>query len=119
MPKPITPEGAIAFVPSLDGEHIAGLDPKQRVAVFSTTYGGVRQIPGDLEGLRPIRWSRDARFLYVYRRTEVPARVYRVDPSNGHKQLVKELAPDDPTGIVDMYPLVMTPDARVFVYTYD
>jgi hypothetical protein len=49
---------------------------------------------------------------------QVPARVFRLDPFTGRRDLWKEFAPSDPAGIVEVQAIVMTPDAASYAYTY-
>jgi hypothetical protein len=48
----------------------------------------------------------------------LPARVYRLDPASGQKQVWRELMPADNPGITDIGPILITPDARTYVYEY-
>ena len=70
-------------------------------------------------GVVPLRWSRDGHSMYVYAREELPARVYRVDITSGSMELWKEIRPADPTGIVGISTIDISPDARTYAYTYE
>jgi hypothetical protein len=54
----------------------------------------------------------------VFRRNELPAKIYRYDSTTGRKQLGKELNPPDPTGIIQVNRFISTPDGSVYVYNY-
>jgi hypothetical protein len=49
-----------------------------------------------------IRWSSDGRTLYIYRTQDMPLtfRVSRFDPATSRKELLKEITPADPVGIL-------------------
>src|SRR6266849_2698840 len=91
-----TPEGANALDPSPDGKFLAGLDAENNLAVFPLDGGQPHAVPGVPKGFIPIRWSPDSRHLYIYRRSDVPTKVYRVDWKSGRQEIVQELMPSDP-----------------------
>ena len=88
---------------------IAALGSDFRISLVPVEGGEPRESPG-LGRAAPIRWSADGRSLFVRGREGVPARVYRVDPSTGQRELLKELLPSDPTGIAIVDSVQMTPD---------
>jgi len=118
-PQPVTPGGANAQLPSPEGKYLAGLDAQNKLTVYAVESGQSYSVPAVPKGFMPIRWSPDARYLYVYRRSDVPCKIYRVDWRSGRQEFVQELIPSDPAGIIEISPVVMTPDARLFVYSYD
>jgi hypothetical protein len=75
-------------------------------------------IPGLEPEDTPARWSADGRFLYVYRREALPARVFRLEIATGRKELWKELMPADGAGVVDLSPVLPAPDGLSYVYGY-
>jgi hypothetical protein len=66
----------------------------------------------------PLQWTPDGKFLYVFRYGELPARVFRLDPFTGRREIWKEFAPSDPAGAVEVRSIAITPDARSYAYTY-
>jgi len=118
-PHAVTPEGARANLPSPDGKYLAGFDAEHNVTVFSLEGGQPRGVPGIPRGFIPTRWSPDGRYLYVFGRSVVPCKVYRVDWRSGHQELIQELIPNDPAGVFEVFTLVMTPEAELFVYDLD
>jgi hypothetical protein len=46
----------------------------------------------------------------------MPIKVYRLDSSTGHKELLKEITPADPAGIFWPNNIFMTPDGKCYVY---
>jgi hypothetical protein len=63
-------------------------------------------------------WTADSKALYVYNREGLPARVYRVDVHSGRKELWRELMPADPAGVAGVRRVLVTPDARAYVYGF-
>ncbi len=47
-----------------------------------------------------------------------PARVYRLNLASGHKELWKEITLSDPAGIYAIDSILLTPDGKACVYTY-
>ncbi len=116
--RPITPEGVLGGVLSPDGKVIAVTGPGRKLALYDVEGGDPRPVPGDTAGYSPIRWSADGRTVYVRRPGEVPIQVYRLDLATGRKELWREIAPYDPTGILYIAPILITPDGKSYAYSY-
>ncbi|HZQ24187.1 MAG TPA: protein kinase [Terriglobales bacterium] len=116
--RPITPEGSTAYVISPDGQYTAALDANESTQIYPLAGGAPRPIPGLVAAEIPVQWSQDGSSLYVFRKGEVPLNVYRVNIRNGTRDLVRELAPPDKSGVVGVGPIAMTRDASSFVFSY-
>ena len=121
-PRPITPEG-VTLLPtsgtvSPDGRTIPALGPDRRIMLYPAEPGEPRPAPGLQPDELPIRWTPDGRAMWVFRPSEVPAKIYQVDMTSGERKLWKELTPPDPAGVLTMGPIVMTPDGKSYVYSY-
>ena len=86
--------------------------------LYPITPGEPRPVPGLELGELPIQWSPDGKFLYVYRRGDIPAKVTRVDLSSGKRELWKALVPGDTTGLEEVANVWLTPDGRSYVYNH-
>ena len=119
-PRAVSPEGLAAGpVPaSPNGQFVAAVGSDSTVLICRTDAGAPRALPGSLPGDVPIVWSADGRSLYVYKRNELPARIFRVDVETGHREHWKDVAPADRTGLDRIDSIVMTPDARAYAYGY-
>ena len=117
-PHPVTPEGVAAFRISPDGHYVAAHGPNASLILCSTDTGAVAQIPGIEPGDTSAQWSADSTALYVYHFGEKPARVFRLDIHTGKRTLVRELEPSQRAGVVSIAPIVMSPDATRFAYSY-
>jgi hypothetical protein len=119
-PHAIAPEGVngTAFAVSPDGQLVAGIGPDQKGYLYPSAGGEPRSIPGLEPGDLPINWGQDGRSLYVYQPGEVPAKVYRLDLTNGHKTLWKQLVPGDSAGVATLGPILVTPDGKTYVYGF-
>jgi Tol biopolymer transport system component len=119
-PVPVSPEGITGGGGSIspDGRFVAALGPEGKIVLYPTSRGEPLAVPGVSALEFPLQWSPDAKFLYVMRAGQVPARVSRLDPFTGRRELWKEFAPPDPAGVVEVQGIVMTPDAASYAYTY-
>ena len=67
----------------------------------------------------------DGRSLFVLNRRNalnrwkrLTANMYTLDVATGRRQLWKELVAPDPSGVVFIGPIQITPDGRAYAYTY-
>jgi serine/threonine protein kinase/Tol biopolymer transport system component len=118
--RPISPEGisATQFVVSPDGKQVAAAGADRRGYLFPVGGGDSEAIPGFTPGDTPVGWSGDGKYLYTYSVGDLPAKVQRLELATGHKQLWKQLMPSDTAGITDIGPILITPDAKAYVYEY-
>ena len=80
--------------------------------------GTARPVPGLTLDDQFIRWSLDGRAVYVFRRWPLPFRFERVDLATGRRELVREVAPADKTGVGRSYRGWLAEDARFYAYDY-
>lgn len=117
-PRPLTPEGTTEWLLiSPDGRSLIASDAQGQRS-FYPVEGGAPQPIQHLESAdQIIGWSGDGRLLYVANVNEMPIRVYRFDPSNGRKELLKEIMPADPAGIFGYHYVFLTPDGKGYAYS--
>jgi len=123
-PQPITDEGVIALLVSPDGKRVVVWAPDQTLdgKYYLSPIDGSESTPitGLELGDTPIRWSADGRSLYV-RSGESSVSIWRIDLSNGHRELRTQIVPD-PVGFLgfEVTPggVQITPDGKSYVYTY-
>ncbi len=120
QPKALTPEGyrLVSRSGSPDNKSIVVVGPDRRRYFYQLQGGEPTPIPGLEPDESPTGWSADGRSLYVFRRRDVPARVFRLDVASGKRELWKELMPSDGAGIQDISPVIPTPDGQEYVYGY-
>ncbi len=104
---------------SPDGARFAAVDPDGAVSIYPVAGGAADRVRGVEKREVPIRWSADGRSIFVFRRGELPGRIVRVDLESGRREVVSELVPADPTGILSVSHPQITPDGRAWVYTYN
>jgi Tol biopolymer transport system component len=117
--RPITPEGYRGWFRAVspDGRYIPARGPDGKAYLYPIEGGE----PSTLPGFGPLDvasgWSDDGR-LRVYKRGDLPLRVYLLDLRTGQKELWKSLMPGDSAGVADLGPVLATLDGKTYVYTY-
>ncbi len=122
-PRPISPEGVNptgygTHTLSPDGRFVAALGPDRKAYLYPVDGGDPKPIPGLAEGEAPMQWSGDGRALYVLRRDEIPAKVFKLLVSTGKRERWRDIMPADPAGIPAIDTLLVTPDGASYVYGY-
>ena len=115
-PLPITPEGTVGKWVSPDGNLLVAVDPDRRFWLYPTAGGQPRALFGIAPGEDPIRWSADAKYLFVAS-DGIPARVNRVEVINGRRRLAWKVAPSDLAGVWNIWPVLVTSDGKSYVYS--
>ncbi len=120
-PRAISPEGYRSqnSTMSPDGKTVAAIGPDRRYYLYPLEGGEPTAISGIAELEIPVGWTGDGRGLFVYRRGDYPARVFRLDVATGKRELWRELTPPDPAGISSISPPNITPDGKAYVYSYN
>src|SRR5205807_1623545 len=116
---PLTPEGLAGTILSPDGKSIIASKRGEKGVIVSTDTGETRPIPGLTDEDNLARWSADGRSLYLFQ-GKMPMKLYRLDLATGRRELLKEIVPSDPSGVVliNEFPLV-TPDGKSYAYTLE
>ena len=119
-PQALTPEGYRSFLRTVspDGKFVAASGPDQRLHLYPLAGGEPTPLSRLTIGDIPRQWSADGRSLYISRRGEVPAKVYRFDVATGRKELWRELIPADSAGVGDIPSVCPTRDGSAYAYTY-
>ncbi|PYS83938.1 MAG: hypothetical protein DMF67_06610 [Acidobacteria bacterium] len=117
--RPVTPEGVVGHVVSPDGKFVVAADREDKAppALYPLDGGEPQALRGVESGDFVIGFGDDGRSLYVAQ-TGIPARVYRVEPATGRRELWREVSPADTTGLLFLTPPRVTPDGRAYAYTY-
>jgi eukaryotic-like serine/threonine-protein kinase len=120
-PTPLTPEGwdIHGEAVSPDGRRVLAIGPVGEVAIWPVDGGEPRSIEGLGVNDIPAGWTADGRGVYVFRRGELPARVTRLDLTSGRTHLVKTLMPPDPVGVGSLSSVLVTPDGRTIIYSFE
>jgi Tol biopolymer transport system component len=120
-PRPITPEGvspaSYSQSVSPDGRFVLAVDPDGSSAVYSIETGERKPILGMKLGEQAAGWTGNGESIYAYR-PSVPAHIYQVELKSGRRQLWKELAPPDLTGVYFLRPPHISADGKSYAYNY-
>jgi hypothetical protein len=123
-PRPVTPEILVipekldANLVSPDGKFIESRDLDGKAHLYPLAGGDPRPIQGMEKDNVWVNWSNDGRSGYIRDGADVPARILRLDPSTGRKQLMFELAPEDTVGLSRIRAVKVVPDGKSYAYTY-
>jgi len=101
---------------SPDGKNVAVTGPDQRYYLYPIAGGEPQPIPGVTAQDRIEGWTADGRSLFVHRRGELPALVYKLDVATGKKELWKSLMPVESAGLGDVGGVILSRDGRSYVY---
>jgi serine/threonine protein kinase len=113
--QPITAEGTRNCRVSPDSRYAVASN-LTGISVYPIDGGEARVLP-DSAGMLPIQWA-DNHSILAFTQGELPSRVFRIDTTNGKRQLVRELVPGDLAGVSQLQTVVTTPNASSFVYSY-
>ena len=89
-PRPVTDEDTWGVAISPDGELVAAIGLDGPISIWPVEGGPSRPLPGSSPGDRPASWSGDGRSLWIFRRGEVPARIFSVDVATGRRSLLED-----------------------------
>jgi eukaryotic-like serine/threonine-protein kinase len=121
-PRAISPEGIVSALPgfavSADGKSVAAIAENRKATLFPVDGGTSKAIPGVEEGEYPLRFSPDGKWIYVWKRGDVPAKVTRVEVETGKREPFKELIPADPSGVERISNVLVTPDGKGYAYCF-
>jgi Tol biopolymer transport system component len=119
-PRALTPEGYRAFTRGVspDGTGVLVIGPDRKRYLYRLAGGEPADVASLSEEDTVSGWGTDGNHLYVYRRRDIPGRLYRLDLSTGNRELVREFMPADGAGIVDIAPIMVTPDGKSYVYGF-
>ncbi|MFN8095508.1 MAG: protein kinase [Vicinamibacteria bacterium] len=117
-PRPVTPRGFLQARAHPDGRSFAVLGPEAgSLLTVSLDEGAApRKVPGQHEGRRLLRVSRDGRSVLACQDNAAPNHLFRIDLATGVETLLATLMPPDPAGVWSIQPVVANADGA-YVYT--
>jgi eukaryotic-like serine/threonine-protein kinase len=116
-PQALTPKRTWGVLVSPDGRSVAAIGTDQAITIWPVDGKGPIPVNGSEIGDRPVAWSRDGE-LWLFRRSEVPGQVFKLDINTGRRYVWKTLIPPDPTGVYSIIQFQVTPSGHAYAYTY-
>jgi hypothetical protein len=117
-PKPFTPEGVGIGPISPDGKRVAAAGPDGKKYLYFVDGGKPEPLPALAPEDELIGWSKDGLSLFVTRPGAIPAVVERFVLATQERVPFVRIEPTDPTGIVAITSIQVTPDGKSYAYRY-
>jgi Tol biopolymer transport system component len=117
-PLPITPPLVIGALPTPDGMAVLGRAADRKFYLFPIAGGTPRLVSTLQSGDVPVRFADDGRSLFVTTFGKMPALLTKVDLATGARTAWKEAMPADTAGLMNVGPILVTPDGKNTVYSY-
>jgi hypothetical protein len=86
------------------------------IQILPVAGGAGLKVPGTAAGTAPLAWCRDDSLL-VYKRSEIPARVMRLNLKSGASTLWREVAPAERTGLRSIQMIRVAADCQTYLYS--
>lgn len=104
---------------SPDGESVMALGADGLPVIHSTRGDAPPAVvPGGRSSDVPIVWSEDGRYVFTHPRGKASLTIERLDVTNGERIAWQEIRPHDAAGIVDIFPIRLTPDGERYAFSY-
>jgi Tol biopolymer transport system component len=117
-PTRVAPDGVIGTLITPDNTRVLGR-ASDRHYYFFPVSGGAPQPIATMQGSDiPTRFSADGRYLYVTTFGRIPAVVTKIDLVAGTREKWREVVPSDRAGLINVGPVLVTPDGKTMVYSY-
>ena len=124
-PRAVTPSGVGGTSLSGDGRFLCARAADGEWYLYSTDTTETHKVVGLVPGEEPTQWTADGKFLYVRSADEprpgepaITARVYRLDPRTGRRELWKEIRPVNPSAGGAIGEILFSADGKACVYTH-
>jgi len=117
-PRPVTPEATANGTVSPDGRQILYSKTDGTYFIQAAGGGAVRLVPGLTPDDGLIGWSADGRWINLFRAATVSYLLERLDLASGRRELIREVAPADRTGVLGPWGATLTDDTKSYAYSY-
>jgi serine/threonine protein kinase len=117
-PRAITPENVSGTQVTPDGRYVLGRATDRKFYLYPIAGGAPVPVPALKTGDVPTHFSADGRSLFVATFGKIPAMLYKIDLASGTRTLWREAMPADPSGLINVGPILVTPDGATTVYSY-
>ena len=117
VPRAVTPEGTTGGWISPDGQLAVVENGSGQKLIVPIADGEPRVLPFLTADQSVVRWTPDGRSLLVHNSVQVPDPLERVEISTGRRELLRMLAPPDPSCVLSIGPVVVADDLTTYAYT--
>jgi eukaryotic-like serine/threonine-protein kinase len=116
--RPVTPPGVAATIATADSKFLLGTDAQRKRWLYPVAGGDPVPFPVKLaDDELVMRFEADGKSVLVRTRA-VPVKVSRVFLDSGRRELVRQIAPPDPAGVLTIAGIAFTPDCKSYAYSY-
>ena len=116
--KAVTPEGTFGCLTSPDGKMVAVYTAEQKTVLYPLGGGEPRPVPQLTPEDAVAGWGADGRALLVWRQSQMPVRLERLDLASGRRTLVREISPADRSAVIGINAIALSPDEKSYAYGY-
>ena len=114
--RAVTPEKTSDPIISPDGKLVLARNQSLTFTIYPVNGGTTEAVKGILNAEQPIQWDVSSDKIFVWDQA-LPAKVYRLDPKSGRRELWLEIAPDDVSGLLYGH-IHITPDGHAYAYHF-
>jgi eukaryotic-like serine/threonine-protein kinase len=116
-PRPVTPPGTRGGLLSPDGNSVLVQGARKEYQIHALAGGEPRPVPSLGPDDAVARWTADGKGFLVYRPSEIPVKLERIDLASGRRDFVRRFSPGDLTGVVRIEQLLFADDENTYVYS--
>jgi Tol biopolymer transport system component len=116
--RAVTPENVVGTHVTPDNRFVLGRASDRKYYLFPVAGGAAVPVPALHGDDVPVRFTIDGRSLFVTTFAKIPALLTKVDLATGARTLWLEAMPADASGLVNVGPILVTPDGGRSVYSY-
>ncbi|HET7434792.1 MAG TPA: protein kinase [Thermoanaerobaculia bacterium] len=118
-PRAVTPEGVTAYLATPDGKRLLGRDATRHFFFYAVVDANAKPqpIPALQRSDVPVRFADDGS-LFVASFGKIPAILTKVNLLTAERTLWREVVPADAAGLINVGPVLPTPDGKTMVYSY-
>jgi hypothetical protein len=111
----LSPDGRSFLLQPLDELHAAN-EAGDPLAILREGDAKGALVKGNLRGEAAAGWAEDSRSVYLWNRNVLPAQVVRWDTATGQRRPFLQINPPDPSGIMGVQILKVTPTGHAYAY---
>ncbi len=103
---------------SPDGEYAVLTHSENKLALYKISDGKSFPLKNLDAEFYLVRWAGDGENIFIWQRGEIPAIVYKYNPTTGNKEKWLELKLKDNPGGYQIVGIKLTPDGKTYAYSY-